>query len=335
MKNTILTYIVLLTSIFSLGLYAQMEERGLTREGNQLVKDSLYVLAEAEYLKSLDIQDFDTNRFNMAFAMLGQEKVDEAIEEWESVEKSSDNKLLKSFCAYNIGGVMLMQEKTDEALEQYKQALRYFPKNEAARHNYWLLKLMKDQNPQQQQQNKDQQNKDQQDKNDQDNSENQDSENTSDSDDSEKSHEDEDEEKSREDEDADKSNKDEDADKSNEDEDADESNEDEDADESNEDEDADESNEDEDADKSNEDEDADKSNEDEDADKSNDGDSEDEKEGDEEGESYGEDVKEGELSTGDALRLLESLDKEEDKTQEKVKAKLLKGKKRKKHEKDW
>ncbi len=316
MKNTIITYITLLTSVFCLSINAQMEERGLARNGNDFLKDSLFVMAEAEYLKSLDIHDFDTNRFNMAFAMLGQEKFEDAITEWESVEKSSDNKILKSFCVYNIGGALAMQQKTDDALEKYKQALRYFPKNDVARHNYWFLKLVKDQNPQQQQQdqdNKDKDNKDKQDQNkdqqDQD-QENQDQEKSDDN--SEQGDQKEDSKDGESDDDKSDEEKEKDG----------------------------ESEEDSKDDKSDEEEKEDgKSDEESDKDaddkKDENGDSEDEQEGDKEGESQGEELKEGELSTGDALRLLESLDKEEDKTQEKIKAKLLKGKKKKKHEKDW
>lgn len=304
MKNRIIKYIVLLTSIFSLASQAQMEERGLTRDGNDFVKDSLFVMAEAEYLKSLDIHDFDTNRFNMAFAMLGQEKFDEAIEEWESVEKTSDNKILKSYCAYNSGGALVMQKKNDEAIEKYKQALRYFPKNDLARHNYWLLKVVKEQNPQQDQ---DQENKDQ-DKQDGDNKdqENQDQnsdQNKSDQDskDGEKGEDSKDEESEEE------QNKDGESEEESKDE------------------------------KSEEEKNKDGESEDEksEEEQNKDGESENDQEGDESENSMGEEPKEGELSTGDAIRLLESLDKEEDKTQEKVKAKLLKGKKGKKSEKDW
>ena len=339
----------------SFNVWAQMEERGLTRTGNELVNDSLFVQAEAEYLKSIDALDFDTNRFNMAFAMMGQEKFDEAIDEWKAVAKSSENKTLQSLCHYNIGGIQVMKKENDKAIESYKQALRFQPKNELARHNYWFLKMVKDQNPQQDQ-NQDQNSDDSQDgensddSKDQQNKENSDKEKSdkeksdkekSDDEDSEK---DDDADKSNEDEDADKSNEDEDADKSNEEDDANKSNEEDDANKSNEDEDAEKSNEDEDAEKSNEDEDADKSNEDEDAEKSNEdeeskdnqnGESDDESNGEEGEESAGEQPVEGELSKGDAIRLLESLDKEEDKTQKKIKLKLLKGKNNKTNEKDW
>lgn len=320
MKRRLITYIVLLTSIFAFGVQAQMKERGLTRKGNEFVKDSLFVMAEAEYLKSLDIHDFDTNRFNLAFAMLGQEKFDEAIEEWKSVESTSEDKVLKSYCMYNIGGALVMQKKNDEAIEKYKQALRYFPKNDVARHNYWLLKLMKDQNPQQDQdqqnqdQNQDQQNKDQ--NQDQNGGQNQDQQNKDQQNQDQKDKDQQDQNQNDQGEgDKGQENQDE-QDKKPEDSEGDESD-----------------------DKSDEGKDE---NQNESGDKSDEEKSEEEKDGSggdeekqDEGQQPNEELKAGELSTGDALRLLESLDKEEDKTQEKVKAKLLKGKKRKKHDKDW
>lgn len=325
MKRRFITYIVLLTSIFAFGVQAQMKERGLTRKGNEFVKDSLFVMAEAEYLKSLDIHDFDTNRFNLAFAMLGQEKFDEAIEEWKSVESTSEDKVLKSYCMYNIGGALVMQKKNDEAIEKYKQALRYFPKNDVARHNYWLLKLMKDQNPQQDQdqqnqdQNQDQQNKDQ--NQDQNGGQNQDQQNKDQQNQDQKDKDQQDQQDQNQNDqgegegDKGQENQDE-QDKKSEDSEGDESD-----------------------DKSDEGKDE---NQNESGDKSDEEKSEEEKDGSggdeekqDEGQQPNEELKAGELSTGDALRLLESLDKEEDKTQEKVKAKLLKGKKRKKHDKDW
>lgn len=321
MKNSILTIILFIASLFCFSLQAQMEERGLTRDGNQFVKDSLFVMAEAEYLKSLDIQDFDTNRFNMAFAMLGQEKFDEAIEEWESVEKTSENKILKSYCAYNSGGAFIMQQKNDEAIEKYKQALRYFPKNELARHNYWLLKVVKDQNPQQNQDNQDQ------------NKSDEDSENEKSEDKKDKDGESDDEKDGESEDKKDKDGESED--------DKDEESEDEKDDESEDEKDG-ESEDEKDGESEDEKDGESEDEKDGESEDEKDGESEDEKdkdgeseEGDQEDNGSGEELKEGELSTSDALRLLESLDKEEDKTQEKIKAKLLKGKKRKKHEKDW
>lgn len=314
MKKGILTIIFLITSLFCFGVYAQMEERGLTREGNKFVKDSLFVMAEVEYLKSLDIQDFDTNRFNMAFAMLGQEKFDEAIEEWESVEKTSEDKVLKSYCAYNSGGAFVMQQKNDEAIEKYKQALRYFPKNDFARHNYWLLKLMKDQNPQQ---NQDQQNQDQNQDQDQDQDQNQDNK---DQDNKDQKNQDDQNQDSKDGENQEKDEQDQGEDDKSEDDNKDGESDDKSEEEKSEDEKDQDSGSEEEEDKS---------------DEEQNGDSEDEQDGSQENNGEGEELKEGELSTGDALRLLESLDKEEDKTQEKIKAKLLKGKKSKKHEKDW
>ncbi|MGB1296216.1 MAG: hypothetical protein ACPG6V_12125, partial [Flavobacteriales bacterium] len=262
MKKNIIYFITFLSICMSFNVWAQMEERGLTRTGNELVNDSLFVQAEAEYLKSIDALDFDTNRFNMAFAMMGQEKFDEAIDEWKAVAKSSENKTLQSLCHYNIGGIQVMKKENDKAIESYKQALRFQPKNELARHNYWFLKMVKDQNPQQDQ-NQDQNSDDSQDGENSDDSKDQQNKENSDKEKSDKEKSDK-EKSDKEKSDEQDSEKDDDADKSNEDDDADKSNEEDDADKSNEDEDADKSNEEDDADKSNEDEDADKSNEDED-----------------------------------------------------------------------
>lgn len=314
------------------------QERILARAGNEAFIDSNFVEAELKFRQSIALLDFDTNRYNMALSLLLQEKTKEAKKEFQVIAKKSENKALKSLCELN-SGICVVKEDQKQALEHFKQALRHHPKNELARHNYWFLKMMmKNQPPQQDQDNQDQNNKDQN-KN-QENKEDQGDGNNKDQQNKDGKQE------------GDNKNKDEKKDQ--------EGNSDQNKDDKDQSEDQKGDSEKEDDQKSDEQEkpsekeekpeqgeDSDEKNKD--SEKGNDeGDEEKEKpenEGDNDADAP-EENQEGAQDAGDpqemeegmsentALRLLESIDREEEKTQKKIKAKLLKGKK-KQTEKDW
>ncbi|MGB0428257.1 MAG: hypothetical protein ACPGEC_04950 [Flavobacteriales bacterium] len=294
-------YLGLVFSLLSFSSLAQMEERSMTRKANASYQDSLFTKATLEYKQALEIHDFDTNRFNMAVSLFAEENTEEAIKEWELVEKKSDNKTLKSFCVYNKGLAQLKSEKQEEALESFKQALRYQPKNEMARHNYWFLKLLLDSQPQQEQQNqdnKDNQDKKDQDKKDQEQNQDQNKDGDSENGDGDKKKDEKTEEKQKGDKDSEKEEKQEEK---------------------------------EDAEDNKEDEDGEKQDKkDEKADKNKAG--EEEKEDQKEGENAN-----AALSKAEALQLLEAIDESEDNTHKRIKAQMLKEQKRKavNKEKDW
>jgi hypothetical protein len=358
--------LIFFLSIIPFWLFAQpKQELKLARQGNKALIDSNFVEAELLYRQSLDILDFDTNRYNLALALAHQKKYDKAIIEWEAVKKTSNNVVLQSFCDFNIGNsYFLMENEHKKALEAYKDALRSFPKNDMARHNYWLLKMMMDQNPppqQDQNQNQDQnqdnqdnnQNKDDQkdqnkgdqndqgkDQKDRENSKDQgkDDQKTSDNKNEENSNSDQDQKddsKKEDDSAEDKGRKDEDSKEGGDEKSSNSNEEDKDGENSKDDENAEDSKEDENADDSSKsDEGEEKSEDDQNAEESQNG-----GENPQGAQNSDEQAKAGELSKGNALRLLESIDREEDKTRKKIKALMLKGaekdKKNKAKIKDW
>lgn len=327
MKTTIYSILFLLC-IPIIAFSQPKQELKLARKGNKAMLDSNFVIAELLYRESIDVLDFDTNRFNLALALAAQKKHKDARIEWKSVEEISKNDIIKSYCQYNTGNSYLADEnQMEKALEAYKQALRYYPKNEIARHNYWFLKMLMKQNPppkedekkdNKDKENKDQENDKQKDKDDKnksgDKDEKSDKEDSKDkSDKSDKDEDDKSEDKEDKEKDSEKENKDKDDNKSDKEEKDDVEGDNKDEEKKNEEE--------------------PDENKEENKPDNKDGEPKEEDQNKKENGSS-EQVKEGELSKGDALRLLESIDREEDKTQEKIKAQLLKGKKQN-NEKDW
>ena len=128
-------------------VYAQKEERGLIRKGNRLYKDSVYVDAEVNYRKALEVNPQSTvSMFNLGNTLLQQNKVQEAMEQYVAASRVENN----------MGVIFQSQKDYAKAVEAYKESLRNNPKDDETRYNLALAqKMLKDQ--QQNQQNQDQQ----------------------------------------------------------------------------------------------------------------------------------------------------------------------------------
>mgnify|MGYP002514464309 CR=1 FL=1 len=70
-------------------VFAQKTDRDYIRSGNKLYNDSLFIKAEVDYRKALDINPKSTDAmFNLANALLMQQKANEAMEQYQSVSKT-------------------------------------------------------------------------------------------------------------------------------------------------------------------------------------------------------------------------------------------------------
>ena len=128
------------------GVSAQKAERDYIRKGNRLFNDSVFVDAEVNYRKALEVNP------KSAVSM------------------------------YNLGNTLSQQQKFQEAMEQYdsasKMSLRNNPADHETRYNLALAqKMLKDQQNQQDQDQNQDQNKDQQQKQDQKQDQNKDKQN--------------------------------------------------------------------------------------------------------------------------------------------------------------
>lgn len=142
--------------------FAQKTDRDYLRSGNKLYSDSLFIKAEVDYRKALEINPKSTDAmFNLGNALLMQQKAKEAMEQYESVSKIEKDKEKLAQIYHNIGVILQSSKQYPQCIEAYKESLRNNPKDNETRYNLALAqKLLKDQ--QQNQQNQDQQQQEQQ-----------------------------------------------------------------------------------------------------------------------------------------------------------------------------
>jgi len=144
----------------------QKTDRDYLRSGNKLYNDSLFIKAEVDYRKALDINPKSTDAmFNLGNSLLMQQKVKEAMEQYESVSKVEKDKSKLAEIYHNMGVILQSAKQYPQCIEAYKESLRNNPKDDETRYNLALAqKLLKDQ--QQNQQNQDQQQQQQEQKED-------------------------------------------------------------------------------------------------------------------------------------------------------------------------
>lgn len=137
--------------------YAQKTDRDYLRSGNKLYNDSLFVKAEVDYRKALEINPKSADAmFNLGNSLLMQQKAKEAMEQFEAAARLEKDKEKLAHIYHNMGVILQSSKLLPQCIEAYKESLRNNPKDDETRYNLVLAqKQLKDQ--QQQQQNQDQQ----------------------------------------------------------------------------------------------------------------------------------------------------------------------------------
>ena len=161
-KFYILSMLLLVGTVH--GLAQDKTDRDYLRSGNKLYNDSLFIKAEVDYRKALELNPKSTDAmFNLANALLMQQKAQEAMEQYESVSKIEKDKEKLAQIYHNMGVILQSSKQLPQCIEAYKESLRNNPKDDETRYNLALAqKQLKDQ--QQDQQNQDQQQQQQQQK---------------------------------------------------------------------------------------------------------------------------------------------------------------------------
>lgn len=171
MKIGNMRYIAILFSLFLfVAGQAQKNERSLIRKGNNLYKDSLYVKAEVEYRKALEMNPKSvTAKNNLGCALFEQQKTEEAVKAYSEaanmvstnergIAQTKDDCVRLSALNHNRGYILQKNNQLDACIEAYKQALRNDPTDNEARYNLTVaLKHKKEQEQQQQNQDQNQQ----------------------------------------------------------------------------------------------------------------------------------------------------------------------------------
>ena len=152
-------YLVGIMTLASAVSYAQKTDRDYLRSGNKLYNDSLFVKAEVDYRKALEINPKSADAmFNLGNSLLMQQKAKEAMEQFESAARLEKDKEKLAHIYHNMGVILQSSKQLPQCIEAYKESLRNNPKDDETRYNLVLAqKQLKDQ--QQQQQNKDEMSK--------------------------------------------------------------------------------------------------------------------------------------------------------------------------------
>lgn len=164
-------YILLIISAcVAVGSYAQRTDRDFVRRGNKLYADSLFVKAEVEYRRALDVNPQSMEAmYNLGNSLLAQQKAEEAMKQYQAaaslipaggrnIAVADEDKMKLAQIYHNMGVLLQSSQQLDACIEAYKSALRNNPRDHETRYNLTLAMKQR----QQQQQNQDQQNQDQQ-----------------------------------------------------------------------------------------------------------------------------------------------------------------------------
>ena len=168
-------FTIFLLSVASVS--AQKAERDYIRKGNRLFNDSVFVDAEVNYRKALEVNPKSTvSMYNLGNTLSQQQKFQDAMEQYVAAGKIEKDKMKLAHIYHNMGVLFQAGKDYAKAVEAYKMSLRNNPADDETRYNLALAqKMLKDQQ-QNQDQNQDQ-NKDQQQKQDQQQDKNKDKQN--------------------------------------------------------------------------------------------------------------------------------------------------------------
>tara|TARA_B110000977_G_C11026963_1_gene473595 strand:- start:497 stop:1402 length:906 start_codon:yes stop_codon:yes gene_type:complete len=165
---------LLVLFVFAFGiLLSAQSERKITRNGNTQYEIGNFVEAEINYKKALEQNPALVEaQFNLGDALVKQERYEEALASFDAVSTTTEDAALKASAFHNKGNVQLKQQDLEGAIASYEEALRANPKDHQTRYNYaYAKKQLKQQQQQEQEQeqeqDQDQNEEDQEDKKDQ------------------------------------------------------------------------------------------------------------------------------------------------------------------------
>lgn len=153
---------MILLLLVAVSASAQKAERDLIRKGNRFFKDSVYVDAEVNYRKALEVNPKSTvSMFNLGNTLALQNKLQEAMEQYVGAAKIEKDKSNLAQIYHNMGVIFHSQKDYAKAVEAYKQSLRNNPKDDETRYNLALAQKQLQDQQQNQDQNQDQNQKEQ------------------------------------------------------------------------------------------------------------------------------------------------------------------------------
>ncbi|MBK8829341.1 MAG: tetratricopeptide repeat protein [Saprospiraceae bacterium] len=132
------------------------------RVGDELYERQAYTDAETAYRKALEEKEKPTTSFNLGNTIYNQNRIPEAIQQYQKSIETSNDPALKSKAWYNMGNAHYQNQEYDKSIQAYIESLKLQPEDEEAKKNLTLALRQYQQQQQQQQQQEDQQKKEDQ-----------------------------------------------------------------------------------------------------------------------------------------------------------------------------
>lgn len=115
---------IVLLLLVAVSASAQKAERDYIRKGNRFFKDSVYVDAEVNYRKALEVNPKSTvSMFNLGNTLTQQNKPQEAMEQYVGATKIEKDKSNLAQIYHNMGVIFHSQKDYAKAVEAYKESL--------------------------------------------------------------------------------------------------------------------------------------------------------------------------------------------------------------------
>jgi Ca-activated chloride channel family protein len=156
MRMTYYTWSIILCALCSSTVAWAQADYPWLRTGDELYNQRAFTEAETAYRKAQEEKEKPTTSFNLGNSIYSQNRIPEAIQQYEKSIAASTDPQLKSKAWYNLGNAHYQNQDFAKSIQAYKEALKLQPQDEDAKKNLTLA--MRQQQQQQQQQ--DQQNKD-------------------------------------------------------------------------------------------------------------------------------------------------------------------------------
>jgi tetratricopeptide (TPR) repeat protein len=153
------------------GLLRGQSVRSLVNDGNGLYEQQRFNDAEISYRKALEKEPgLVEGHFNLGNSLYKQGEFDKSVREYQNAALNAQQKETKASAYYNIGNAHLKGGDYQNAVRAYVESLKINPADEEAKYNLsYALQRLKEQQPQQNQneQGQEKNKEQQQDRNDQ------------------------------------------------------------------------------------------------------------------------------------------------------------------------
>jgi len=153
-------FVVLILTIGFVGSLDAQKAHKHKRNADLFYDQGEYTVAEEEYRKANSAESDAETTYNLGNTIYQQERLEEAVKQFEQAASQTNDPQLKSDAYFNLGNAYLESQQFDKSVESYINALRADPDDMDTKKNLtFALQQLKKQQQQQQQQQQDQQEK--------------------------------------------------------------------------------------------------------------------------------------------------------------------------------